>query len=77
MDAKGVFDIRKLTLFEIKLLGVYCYTPADVRATVKAIGSGLLGDLSWVETRPLAEGAAAFDDLDKGRTAAAKIVLIP
>ena len=28
MDAKEVFDIRKLTLFEIKLLGVYCYTPA-------------------------------------------------
>lgn len=77
MDAKGEFDIRKLTLFEVKLLGVYCYTPADVRAAAQAIGSGLLGDLSWVETRPLAEGAAAFDDLDKGRTAAPKIVLVP
>jgi len=77
MDARGVFDIRKLTLFEAKLLGVYCYTPADVRAAAKAIESGLLGDLSWVETRPLSEGARAFDDLDKGRTAAAKIVLMP
>jgi len=77
MDARGVFDIRKLTLFEVKLLGVYCYTPADVRAAAKAIESGLLGDLSWVETRPLSEGARAFDDLDKGRTAAAKTVLIP
>ncbi len=77
MDAKGVFDIRKLTLFEVKLLGVYCYTPADVRAAAKAIESSLLGDLSWIETRPLSEGARAFDDLDKGRTAAAKIVLIP
>ncbi|BBO72474.1 galactitol-1-phosphate 5-dehydrogenase [Desulfosarcina alkanivorans] len=77
MDAKGDLDIRKLTLFEVKLLGVYCYTPADVRAAAEALGSGLLGDLSWVETRPLADGAAAFDDLDKGRTAAPKIVLVP
>jgi len=77
MDAEGAFDIRKLTLFEVKLLGVYCYTPADVRAAVQAIESGLLGDLNWVETRPLSEGAQAFQDLDEGRTAAAKIVLIP
>jgi threonine dehydrogenase-like Zn-dependent dehydrogenase len=77
MDAEGVFDIRKLTLFEVKLLGVYCYTPADVRAAVQAIESGLLGDLNWVETRPLSEGAQAFQDLDEGRTAEAKIVLIP
>jgi len=77
MDAEGTFDIRKLTLFEVKLLGVYCYTPADVRAAVQSIESGLLGDLNWVETRPLSEGAQAFQDLDEGRTAAAKIVLIP
>lgn len=77
MDANGVLDIRKLTLFEVKLLGVYCYTPADVRAAAKAIEDGLLGDFGWVETRPLSEGAQAFDDLDKGRSAAAKIVLVP
>jgi len=77
MDVKGGLDIRKLTLFEIKLLGVYCYTPADVRAAAKAVGSGLLGDLNWVETRPLSQGSQAFRDLDEGRAAAAKIVLIP
>lgn len=77
MDAAGELDIRKLTLFEITVLGVYCYTPADVRAAAQAIEQGKLGDLSWVETRPLAEGAQAFRDLDEGRTAAAKIVLIP
>ena len=77
MDAKGMLDIRKLTLFEVKLLGVYCYTPADVRAAAKAIENGLLGNLDWIETRPLSEGKRAFDDLDKGRTAAAKIVLLP
>jgi threonine dehydrogenase-like Zn-dependent dehydrogenase len=77
MDAAGELDIRKLTLFEITLVGVYCYTPTDVRAAVQAIEKGQLGDLSWVETRPLSAGAQAFRDLDEGRTAAAKIVLIP
>ncbi len=77
MDAAGELDIRKLTLFEITLLGVYCYTPEDVRAAARSLASGQLGDLTWVETRPLSEGAQAFRDLDKGRTAAAKIVLIP
>ncbi len=77
MDAEGELDIRKLTLFEISLLGVYCYTPADVRAAAQTIENGQLGDLSWVETRPLSEGAKAFRDLDQGLTASAKIVLIP
>jgi 2-desacetyl-2-hydroxyethyl bacteriochlorophyllide A dehydrogenase len=77
MDAVGEFDIRKLTLFEVKLIGVYCYTPADVRAAAQAIESGLVGNLDWVETRPLSEGAQAFSDLHEGRCASAKIVLVP
>jgi len=77
MDSAGELDIRKLTLFEITLVGVYCYTMADMRAAAQAIEKGQLGDLNWVETRPLSEGARAFEDLDKGRTAAAKLVLIP
>jgi len=77
MDSNDGLDIRKLTLFEINLIGVYCYTAADVRAAVKAIDDGLLGDLSWVETRPLSQGSQAFVALHNGTTAAAKIVLIP
>lgn len=77
MDEKGDLDIRKLTLFEITLIGVYCYTMADFRAAVQAIDEGLLGNLDWVETRPLAEGSQAFDDLHNERSAAAKIVLVP
>ncbi|MEH0021439.1 MAG: alcohol dehydrogenase catalytic domain-containing protein [Desulfobacter sp.] len=77
MDEREGLDIRKLTLFEISFLGVYCYTAADVRAAVKAIDTGLLGDLSWVETRPLSQGSCAFRDLDKGLSPAAKIVLLP
>ena len=77
MDALDGLDIRKITLSEITLIGVYCYTAADVRAAVKAIDTGLVGDLTWVETRPLSQGSQAFSDLDEGLTAAAKIVLLP
>lgn len=76
-DWASEVDMRKLTLAEITLLGTYTYTTADLRATVDALDRGMFGDLSWVETRSLAEGAAAFADLDKGRSAAAKVVLIP
>lgn len=77
MDGAGEMDIRKLTLFEVTFIGVYCYTPADVRAAVAVISDGMLGSLDWVETRPLSEGAQAFDDLAADKSAAAKIVLIP
>ncbi len=77
MDAMGELDIRKLTLFEVTLIGVYCYTAADMRAAAQTIESGLLGRLDWVETRPLSQGAQAFNDLDQGRCASAKIVLTP
>ena len=77
MDSKEGLDIRKITLQEVTLIGIYTYTRTDFRATVNALASGMFGNLEWVETRPLAEGARAFDDLDKGRIRAAKIVLVP
>ncbi len=73
----GELDARKLTLEEVVMVGSYTYTPADIRGAIDALGSGRLGRLEWVEMRPLAEGAAAFDDLDNGRTGAAKIMLVP
>jgi 2-desacetyl-2-hydroxyethyl bacteriochlorophyllide A dehydrogenase len=76
-DWASEIDMRKLTLAEITLLGTYTYTTADLRATVQAIYRGDFGDLSWVDARPLADGAKAFDDLDKGRAASAKVVLCP
>ena len=76
-DWASEIDMRKLTLAEITLLGTYTYSMADLRATVAALSRGAFGDLSWVERRSLADGAAAFDDLQKGRTAAAKVVLEP
>ena len=76
-DRASEIDMRKLTLAEITLSGSYTYTTADLRATVAALHAGVFGDLAWVETRRLGDGAAAFEDLDQGRSAAAKIVLRP
>jgi len=76
-DWASEIDMRKLTLAEITLLGTYTYTMADMRATVDALYEGVFGDLSWVETRRLADGAKAFRDLDEGKAAAAKLILVP
>ena len=77
MDSVEGLDMRKITLMEVMLQGVYCYSRADFMAAADALAHGLLGDLAWVEDRPLADGPRSFDDLDCGRTAAAKIVLRP
>lgn len=70
-------DMRKITLAELVVLGTYTYTFADLQATVTALNEGIFGDLAWVEQRPLEEGPQAFRDLAAGRSAAAKIVLLP
>ncbi len=75
--AASEIDMRRLTLAEITLMGTYTYTTADLRATVAALHRGSFGDLAWVEQRPLHQGPAAFEDLSQGRSAAAKIVLLP
>ena len=76
-EPAGPFNVRKLTLGEIAFLGTYAYTHNDLQASLKLLEAGSLGDLSWVETRPLADGASAFADLDQGKSAAAKIILVP
>ena len=73
----GAFDARTVTLSEITFIGVYTYTDSDLRASLAALHDGRLGRLDWIERRPLADGALAFEDLNAGRTPAAKIVLIP
>jgi alcohol dehydrogenase len=76
-DWASEIDMRKLTLAEVTLLGTYTYTTADLRATVDALARGAFGDLSWVEERPLDAGQQAFVDLDQGRCASAKVILVP
>jgi threonine dehydrogenase-like Zn-dependent dehydrogenase len=77
LETGGGLDLRKITLQEVTLIGIYTYAMVDFRATVQALYSGVLGPLDWVETRALSEGARAFADLERGKTAAAKIVLRP
>jgi 2-desacetyl-2-hydroxyethyl bacteriochlorophyllide A dehydrogenase len=75
MDNKGEMDVRSMTLREITFIGTYTYTPVDLQRTLQKLYSGALGSLEWVEQRPLAQGARAFDELNNGLCAAPKIVL--
>ncbi|MEY4712831.1 MAG: L-threonine 3-dehydrogenase [Pseudomonadota bacterium] len=76
-DWASEIDMRKLTLAEITLIGTYTYSTADLRATVGLLGRGAFGTLEWVQTLPLEEGARAFSNLHEGKTASAKVVLVP
>lgn len=75
MDNRGGMDIRRMTLQEITFIGCYTYSPLDLRVTLSKIHQGALGDLGWIETRPLAEGGPAFNDLHAGLCGSPKIVL--
>jgi 2-desacetyl-2-hydroxyethyl bacteriochlorophyllide A dehydrogenase len=77
LPGEAGFDVRKITLQEITVVGTYCYTMVEFREVVAALAAGQFGPLNWFETRPLSEGARAFQDLDGGKTDAAKIVLRP
>ena len=50
---------------------------ADMVAARDAIHTGKLGNLEWLESRPLSEGASAFADVHNGVASAPKIVLFP
>ena len=76
-SAKGELDIRKLTLSEITFIGSYTYEHLDLVAAAKAIESGSLGALGWVDVRELSKGADAFSELVSGASAYSKIVLKP
>ncbi len=76
-DNEAGLDTRRLTLAEVTFIGNYTYSVIDLKAAIQALHSGALGTLDWVETRPLADGATAFQDIHRGHTAVPKIVLLP
>jgi L-gulonate 5-dehydrogenase len=76
-SADGGFDIRRITLQEITVIGTYTYTAQDFRDTCAAMFEGRLGALDWVQARPLAAGGAAFCDIRSGKIPAPKIILKP
>ncbi|MGS4946109.1 zinc-dependent alcohol dehydrogenase [Meridianimarinicoccus sp. RP-17] len=73
----GGLDIRRLTLQEIAFVGTYTYTAQDFRDAAAAMFAGRLGALDWFDTRPLADGAAAFADMRAGVIAVPKLILKP
>lgn len=76
-DNNEGLDTRRLTLQEITFIGNYTYTPTDLQASLDLLDAGALGKLEWIETRPLSEGANAFQDIHDANTSAPKIVLLP
>ena len=76
-DNEPGLDTRKLTLQEISFIGHYTYSATDLKAALNLIDSGALGSLDWVESRPLSDGAAAFEAIHTGEAASPKIVLHP
>lgn len=76
-DNEAGLDTRRLTLQEITFIGNYTYNLSDLQASLDLLADRAIGDLSWVETRPLSDGAEAFQDIHDARTAAPKIVLLP
>lgn len=76
-DNEPGLDTRRLTLQEIKFLGNYTYNVSDLQSSLDLLADAALGSLDWVETRPLSEGAEAFQDIHHARTPAPKIVLLP
>ena len=77
LQSTGEIDVRRITLQEIIFAGCYTYTMVDFQAALNALHSGALGSLTWFETRTLADGAAAFEDLLSGQITASKIILRP
>jgi threonine dehydrogenase-like Zn-dependent dehydrogenase len=76
-SASGGVDVRRLTLQEITFMGTYTYTAQDFRDTAAAMFEGRLGSLDWTQTRDLADGQSAFEDIRAGTVAAPKIILKP
>ncbi len=76
-DEQPGLDTRKITLQEITVIGNYTYTVPDLYAATRALQSGKLGGLDWVERRALSEGAGAFADVHNGTSPSPKIILFP
>jgi len=73
----GEFDFRKATLQEVKFIGTYCYTNEDFKQSLDLLIAKELGDLTWLDYRPLKDGAKAFREIHDCITSSPKIILLP
>jgi alcohol dehydrogenase len=76
-EGDGGIDFVHMTRNEISILGSARSSRADMVQGIELIQSGALGAMNWIEQRPLSAGEAAFADIDRGKSAAAKIILRP
>ena len=76
-DNEAGLDTRRLTLQEVAFIGNYTYNQTDLLASLDMLTQGAMGDLTWVESRPLSKGADAFSDIHNATTGSPKIVLLP
>ena len=67
-------DARRITLQEITFKGTYCYRNDDFAEALRLLHDGAVSGSGWVDVRPLADGAEAFQDIHNG-TAPPKIIL--
>ena len=67
-------DARRITLQEIIFKGTYCYRNDDFAEALRLLHDGAVSGSGWVDVRPLADGARAFQDIHNG-TAPPKIIL--
>ena len=67
-------DARRITLQEITFKGTYCYRSDDFAEALRLLHSGAVSGSGWVDVRPLADGAKAFQDIHTG-AAPPKIIL--
>ena len=67
-------DARRITLQEITFKGTYCYRNDDFVEALRLLHDGSVSGSGWVDVRPLADGARAFQDIHNG-TAPPKIIL--
>ncbi|MEV0632168.1 alcohol dehydrogenase catalytic domain-containing protein [Nonomuraea wenchangensis] len=73
-DHVAGYDAADLVRGEKRVLGSFAYDEADFAAALDLVAGW---DLSWVETFPLAEGAAVFTALMNGRSTPVKALLTP
>jgi len=73
-DSEPGLDTRRITLQEIRFLGVYCYRKSEFAAALSLLESGAISAADWTEIRDLAEGPRAFEDIHNG-VAPPKIIL--
>ncbi len=62
---------------ELRVVGAYAYSTWEFLQAMDLLARRRIDRTGWVEEIPLEEGPKAFEELARGETRAAKIVLIP